>query len=65
MSSRGFRRIARRRTGLLEDALDALAEVAIQLCLMSKDPRTLMQKKALERAREVIEQSGKDGGFLK
>ena len=32
---------------------------------MSKDPRTLMQKKALERAREVIEQSGKDGGFLK
>jgi hypothetical protein len=65
MSSRGFRRIAPHRTGLLEDALDALAEVAIQLCLMSKDARTLMQKEALERAREVIDQSGQDSGFLK
>jgi hypothetical protein len=62
---RAFRRIAPRRTRLLEDALDALAEVAIQLCLMSKDARTLMQKEALERAREVIDQSGQDSGFLK
>jgi hypothetical protein len=62
---RAFRRIAPRRTRLLEDALDALAEVAIQLCLTSKDARTLMQKEALERAREVIDQSGQDSGFLK
>lgn len=62
---RTLRRITPRRTRLLEDALDALAEVAIQLCLMSKDARTLMQKEALERAREVIDQSGQDSGFLK
>jgi hypothetical protein len=65
MSSRAFRRIAPRRAGLLEDALDALAEVAIQLCLTSKDARTLMQKDALDRAREVIDQSGQDSGFLR
>jgi hypothetical protein len=65
MPSRAFRRISPRRTRLLEDALDALAEVAIQLCLTSKDARTLMQKEALDRAREVIDQSGQDSGFLK